>query len=202
MQYCKSLCTLLLLQSPFAFSASLSLPGVGNFHQVDEHVYRGAQPSNDGFKNLAKLGVKIVVDLREAGDRAREEEKLVSSEGMRYVGIPMNGLHAPAATDVAKALDLLEGSSSGAVFVHCRRGADRTGSVIACYRVEHDHWKNDQALKEARSLGMSRLEFGMQQFILHYAPRNLATAGFKPPVLSDALASGALAPSLPTPAAP
>lgn len=161
-------------------AGSTLLEGVGNFHKVDDQVYRGAQPTAEGFRSLAKLGIKIVVDLREVGDRSRSEEKAVTADGMRYVPIPMNGMHAPSGAAVARVLDLLEDRSIGPVFVHCRRGADRTGSVIACYRVEHDHWQNDKALAEARSLGMSWMEKGMQHFILTYMPRPFgapATAG-------------------------
>lgn len=154
-------------------AGSTLLEGVGNFHKVDDQVYRGAQPTAGGFRSLAKLGIKIVVDLREVGDRSRSEEKAVTADGMRYVPIPMNGMHAPSGAAVARALDLLEDRSIGPVFVHCRRGADRTGSVIACYRVEHDHWQNDKALAEARSLGMSWMEKGMQHFIVTYMPRSV-----------------------------
>ncbi len=152
-------------------AASLAPDGVGNFHKVDDHVYRGAQPTTQGFENLAKLGIKIVVDLREPGDRSHGEERVVTGDGMRYVPVPMKGMHAPPGASVAQVLNLLEDSSAGPVFVHCRRGADRTGSVIACYRIEHDHWQNDKALAEARSLGMSWIEKAMQHFILNYMPR-------------------------------
>lgn len=153
-----------------ALAAPPALPGVGNFHQVDNHVYRGAQPTNDGFRNLAKLGVKIIVDLREPGDRSRSEEKLVIGDGMRYVPVPMNGMHAPSNKSIAQVLNLLENPSTGPVFVHCRRGADRTGSVIACYRIEYDHWQNDKALAEARSLGMSWMERAMHTTSLTTCP--------------------------------
>jgi protein tyrosine/serine phosphatase len=66
-------------------------------------------------------------------------------------------------------LALLNDSSEWPIFVHCRRGADRTGTAIACYRIAHDHWSNQQALAEAKTLGMSSLEIGMQRYILHFA---------------------------------
>jgi len=67
---------LLLLGLP-AFSAS-SVPGINNFDQVNEQVYRGAQPSDEGFRYLAKIGVKTVLDLREADSRAAAEDALLS----------------------------------------------------------------------------------------------------------------------------
>lgn len=150
------------------------VPGVQNFHQVDANVYRGGQPTGEGFRNLAKLGIKSVIDLREQGDRSAFEEKAVTATGMKYIGIPMRGMQKPSDQSMRKALDLLEDQSAGPVFVHCQRGADRTGDVIACYRVEHDHWKNSAALAEARSLGMSWFQKAIQHYVLSYRPRTPA----------------------------
>jgi protein tyrosine phosphatase (PTP) superfamily phosphohydrolase (DUF442 family) len=144
--------------------------GVGNFHAVNDHVYRGAQPGPAGFKNLARMGVAVVVDLRESGKRSDQEQKVVTAAGMKYINIPMRGFGAPSPEEVAKVLALLEDESTGPIFVHCRRGADRTGTILAVYRIRHDGWENRKALQEAKSLGMSRLERGMQSYILHYEP--------------------------------
>jgi tyrosine-protein phosphatase SIW14 len=142
------------------------LPGITNFHQVDEHVYRGAQPHGEGFAGLAKLGIKTVIDLR--GEKS--EETAVEGAGMRYVRLAWSGYKAPADSQIAAVLSLLNDNSAWPVFVHCKRGADRTGTAIACYRIAHDHWTNQQALEEARSFGMSSMEIAMQHFILRFAP--------------------------------
>ena len=65
---------------------------------------------------------------------------------------------------------LLEAATAGPVFVHCMRGADRTGAVIAAYRIDHDHWDNYRALKEAMSLGMSFFQLPRQNFIRKFQP--------------------------------
>lgn len=154
--------------------AVLSVPvfaqpaGVPNYYKVDDQVYRGAQPTTEGFQNLAKLGIKTVIDLREADQRSLAEKKVVEAAGMRYVNIPMKGMQAPTATDVAKVLGHFADTNSGPVFVHCRRGADRTGTVIACYRITHDHWDNQKALAEARRNGMSWIERAMQHYVLAF----------------------------------
>src|SRR5258708_40316239 len=69
--------------------AAEQVPGVTNFHQVSAQVFRGAQPTTEGFQGLAKLGVKTVIDLRESGSRSKAEEKTVTAAGMRYVSKPM-----------------------------------------------------------------------------------------------------------------
>jgi tyrosine-protein phosphatase SIW14 len=142
------------------------VPGVANFHQVDEHIYRGAQPHGQGFTGLAKLGIKTVIDLR--GEKSEQIE--VQSAGMRYVRLPWSGYKAPDDAQISTLLSLLNDTSAWPVFVHCKRGADRTGTAIACYRIEHDHWTNRQALDEAKTFGMSSMEVAMQHFILRFAP--------------------------------
>src|SRR5689334_12753405 len=98
-----------------------SAPGISNFDQVDAHVYRGGQPTDAGFQYLAKLGVKTVVDLREADSRSQAEQRAVTAAGMTYVNVPMTGLTPPTEAEISRLLTLLEDGSTGPVFVHCRR---------------------------------------------------------------------------------
>jgi len=157
--------TLFLALAPLsAFAADA--PGVPNFYSVTDHLYRGGQPTHVGIKNLAKIGIRTVVDLR--GGKDREEEMLVHAAGMRYVHVPMGAFSAPSDQQIAAVLQLLDDASAPPVFIHCKRGADRTGTVIACYRIRHDHWENQKALVEARKNGLSWVERGMQQYILQF----------------------------------
>ena len=158
-----------LLSGAILAASASDVPGVGNFHQLNPQVYRGAQPTDEGFKNLAHLGIATVIDLREPGDRSVREGNVVKAAGMRYISVPMKGMSAPASEDVAKILTLMNDPSVGPVFVHCRRGADRTGTVLACYRIAHDGWDNRKALTEARTLGMHWIERAMQSYVMHYA---------------------------------
>ena len=119
---------------------------------------------------LAKIGVKTVLDLRENGERSGKEAELVTSLGMRYINVPMTGLIPPTNLEITRILVLLEAPNAGAVFVHCMRGADRTGAVIAAYRIDHDHWDNSRALNEAMSLGMSFFQLPRQNFIRKFQP--------------------------------
>jgi tyrosine-protein phosphatase SIW14 len=155
----------------FSMAAFAQQPaGVENFHKLNDSLYRGAQPTDEGFGNLAKLGIKTVVDLREFDSRSAAEKKAVEAAGMKYVNIPMQGTNTPEPAVVAKALAVLNSKDAGPVFVHCRRGADRTGTIIACYRMSHDGWQPAKALQEAKDLGMAWYTKGMQHFIRAYTP--------------------------------
>lgn len=170
---------LAFLSSPaFGAEATVQALGIPNFHQVNDHVFRGAQPTEQGWDSLAKLGVKVVIDLRRENEDGEHsiagEAKAVQAAGMRYVNVPMNGIVAPREADVAKVLDLLNGADP--VFVHCKLGKDRTGTVIACYRISHDEWKNKKALDEAKSIGLHWVEVGMKSYISRYSAPNVAPA--------------------------
>lgn len=144
--------------------------GIHNFRQVDDHIYRGGQPTRAGFQNLAKLGVRAVIDLRGAGERSISEEKQVEALGMKYYGVPLPALNAPPKEEIATIITLLDDSENWPVFIHCLRGRDRTGVVVACYRIAHDKWTSQRALKEAAYEGLSRFERGMRGFIVQYQP--------------------------------
>jgi protein tyrosine/serine phosphatase len=170
MRSARLLALFLALGTGLAFAPNVA--GVSNFQQVNSRVYRGAQPAPYAFRNLKTLGVKTVLDLRDDPRQAAAEEKLVHDAGMRFVSIPMKGVGAPSGQQIAEALAVLTDDSALPVFVHCRRGADRTGTVVACYRIAFDRWQNRPALGEAELHGMSILERAMKRYILAFRARD------------------------------
>ena len=163
-----SIAVTLAAASVWAGSQNENLP---NFQRVNDYIYRGAQPTDDGFKELAQLGIKTVIDLRQIGEHSQaNEQKVVIGLGMHYVSIPMAGMSTPKDDQVTAALALLRDTTSGPVFVHCKRGADRTGMVVALYRISQDGWENKRALSEAKSYGMSFFERAIQHYVMDYKP--------------------------------
>jgi tyrosine-protein phosphatase SIW14 len=143
---------------------------VRNFGQVNEHLFRGAAPSPIALQELGTMGVKLIIDFREAGAASKQEQAQADKLGVRYVNIPLPPTSAPTQDQIAHILTLISQNETVSIFVHCRRGKDRTGTVIACYRIQHDGWNNKKAQAEANSYGMSKVERGMRSFIDHFTP--------------------------------
>jgi protein tyrosine/serine phosphatase len=159
-----------------ALAADAPAAHVRNFGKVNNHLYRGGEPSLVGLQELAAMGVRVDIDLRESGEGTNVEQQAAKKLGMRYINIPFPPLSAPQNSLVERVMALLTGSNTDTVFVHCRRGKDRTGTVIACYRIQHDGWDHERALTEAKRYGISFAERGMRSYILHFTPIPPATA--------------------------
>lgn len=163
----------LLIVTVYAVAQQPATNHVRNFGEVNKSVFRGGEPSTVGLEELGAMGVKTVIDLRLRSAATDVEKREVEKLGMKYIGYPLPELSAPTSTQVADLLTILIHANSGTIFVHCRRGKDRTGTIIACYRIEHDHWTNQRAMAEANAYGMSRLERGMRSFVAHFQPISL-----------------------------
>ena len=154
-----------------AKAADATISGVPHFHQVNASIYRGGQPTPKGWISLKRLGVKTVVDLRRDGEHSvKAEQQAVEAAGMHFINVPLENIVAPSDESISKVLALLQSSEDGPVFVHCRGGVDRTGTVIACYRIAHDGWRNQAALDEAKSYGMHWVEVGLKRYVLKFSP--------------------------------
>lgn len=136
-----------------SIARKLTLEGVPNFGEVTPRLYRGAQPTKKGFEALAKMGIVIVVDLRGLHEGERKE---VTNLGMRYVTIPWHCFH-PKDAIFARFLELLRESPDKKVFIHCHLGDDRTGMMIAAYRMAEQGWTAEEAKKEMEAYGFSFL---------------------------------------------
>lgn len=128
--------------------------GVSNFSKVTPHLYRGAQPHGAGYQELKKMGVDMVVDFRLSG--SDQEKKDVTGQGMQYVSIPWHCLF-PRDKHFAQFLKLLRQNPDKTIFVHCRYGDDRTGMMIAAYRMAFEGWSAADAFKEMAKFGFHRV---------------------------------------------
>jgi protein tyrosine/serine phosphatase len=142
-----------------AWSTSLTRPGLPNLRKVSDTLYRGAQPSAEGYAELKKMGVATVVDLRDFHDEA----KAVTTADLQYRAIPMGALH-PEDEDVVAFLKIVMDKSLQPVFVHCQHGSDRTGMTVAVYRIFIDGWTKEQAIEEMTE-GATGFHTGFQNLL-------------------------------------
>lgn len=147
--------------------------GLPNFHQVNKTLYRGGQPKKGRMKKLSEMGIKTVINLRDDDDNAQREEAEAQAAGLRYFNIPMATFERPEDRTVEQALSLINAQENQPVFVHCRRGSDRTGTIIAIYRIELEGWTSEQAKAEAKHYGMGFWQVGMKDYISDYYKRRL-----------------------------
>lgn len=145
-----------------------------NFHRVNEKLYRGAQPKAGGLQKLRTLGIKTVINLRDDDAREQDEAREASAAGLQYFNIPLSNKSAPSDAQIEEALKLINTPQNQPVFVHCNRGADRTGTIIATYRISHDGWTSERAKAEAKHYGMGFWQVGMKDFISDYYQKHKA----------------------------
>lgn len=144
-----------VISSGFADSAkkredarSVASISIGNYGQVNDHLYRGSQPKGREFQELAAAGIKTVLDLREdakSGSRAEAEQA-----GLQYVNLPLGDKEYPQADAAQRFLEVVNDRGNWPVYVHCAGGRHRTGSMIAVYRMTVDRWSLDQAYDEMK----------------------------------------------------
>jgi len=128
---------------PAEWAVSLERPGLSNFHRVSDGLYRGAQPTAEGMRQLRALGIRTVVNLREF----HSDDDLLGDTGLEVVDIPMGAWRAEDG-DLVKFLRVVADPRRGPVFVHCQHGSDRTGTMCAVYRIAVCGWDKDEALRE------------------------------------------------------
>ena len=124
---------------------------IPDFGEVTPTLYRGGQPKEHGFEALAKMGFQIVVDLR--GDRDSEREE-VTRLGMQYVSMYWQ-CSFPKDSIFADFITLIRANPGKKIFVHCRVGDDRTGMMVAAYRMAEEGWGAERAKKEMTTFGFS-----------------------------------------------
>ncbi|MBT3202409.1 MAG: hypothetical protein HN350_21120 [Phycisphaerales bacterium] len=125
------------------WAEKMECSGVGNFHRVSDILYRGEQPTEEGFANLSKMGIKMVISLRQI----HGDSKKIGDLPLKYKRIRFN-TWSPKDEHVVEFLKLVADPENHPIFLHCKHGSDRTGMMCAVYRVVHEGWTREQAIAE------------------------------------------------------
>jgi protein tyrosine/serine phosphatase len=133
---------------PTEWAAPVTVEGLPNLFRVTSALYRSAQPSLPGFRNLRQLAIQTVINLRGGEDDGRAALAL----GFRLESVPLSAARVRHESNV-KILRLLGQSDRGPILVHCQHGADRTGMICALYRIVYQGWDRTKAIEEMRKGG-------------------------------------------------
>jgi protein tyrosine/serine phosphatase len=125
------------------WAVPIALDGVPNLHQITPTLYRSEQPTALGFRNLEKLGIRTVINLR--AFNSDDDEVRGTSLRTERVKILTWNIDDNHVVDVMR---MLRHPENGPYLIHCRHGADRTGLMSAMYRILEQGWSVDDALAE------------------------------------------------------
>lgn len=128
------------------------LPGVLNFARLDACLWRGAQPTAEGFRALKAAGARTVVSFRHDGD----DTPLLKGTGLRYLRIPSRAWHLRD-EDLAIFLKVAGNPANHPIFIHCAQGRDRTGYNAAAYRMLVQGWSAEAAIAEMKRFRFNRV---------------------------------------------
>jgi protein tyrosine/serine phosphatase len=168
-----AIASILFLSAPSARAQGTvtRYPELPNFHQVDANLFRGGQPAEGGVSRLKALGIRAIVNLRYEPDLVKAEQAEATASGIAYYNIPMRGLNRPTDAQVTRILGLIDDPANRPVFVHCKAGSDRTGAIVACYRIARAEWTAERAIREAFDYGMMRIEYAKRAFVRSFYAR-------------------------------
>lgn len=123
--------------------------------KVSEGIYRG--PRLDDLNELESLKIHTILNLEDNGEAIQKESKAAEQLGMVMINIPMNGISRPKPADLLRAVKIIEDQDSHPIYVHCLHGRDRTGFVIAAYKIIRHGWTLEKAYQETVDNGHNRL---------------------------------------------
>jgi len=150
---------------------------IRNFRRVTPWLFRGGQPGAEGIETLKNIGVKTVINLRFGKRTINAEREPVEAAGMTFVTLPLSYWFLPNEQTIADFLAILDDQSAHPVFVHCLHGKDRTGLLVAMFRVARQGWKVEDAYKEMKMCGFHRFRIRNFKWMLWRFARKYSETG-------------------------
>lgn len=157
------------------FAERIQLNGVSYVGKINEFLYRGSQPNEQGIEQLKKIGITTIVDLRgERQGTVVAEQKRAEAAGMHLVNIRASGWSPPKDEELVQFFSLLQKKPRERVYVHCWLGNDRTGVFIAAYRIAFEHWSAERAMEEMNSFHFKGFWHPSMKTYIRNFPRHFA----------------------------
>lgn len=144
-----------------------------NFVVLDEkqRIYRGGQPVGaDAWNILKSLRVWRVVKLNDG-----EGDQVWSMMGRELFKVPVSATEQILTEPDEQWLLDAAGFIGPRTFVHCQHGQDRTGLVVAMWRVLKCGWTCGRAEDEMFLHGFHRSLLGLWKAWDHFRDKQMAT---------------------------
>lgn len=163
---------------------AISSDDICNFHQVDAQVYRGGRPRPTAFPKLLEIGIRTIIDLEEEEAAAREKEEvekinlgLSANRQIQFISLPIGPEEIEVdgvSHEKLKTLFAQMRDTQRPIFIHCFHGKDRTGAVVAIYRLLMQQKSFTETYEEAYHYGFSREDHGLSKTVDRYkSPKKL-----------------------------
>ena len=148
------------------------IDSVYNFGKVTDHIWRGAQPTAAGYHNLVERGgVRAFLNLRRGVDRDTADLNPLNEKNVQCYQVslqewnPRQDNLKRLALAVKTIRRLSENPQTRPVYVHCKGGRNRTGYVVATYRMVYQGWTADEAIREMRAYHFDRVYYRDEWFL-------------------------------------
>lgn len=142
------LCLLISCLNLICFSQQLnSIPNgknqyFHNLHRINDSMFRSEQPTKIGIREIEKLGIHSVLSLR----NIKSDRSIRRKSSLKFYKKTINAW-TMTEYELIEALKLLV-QSEKPVLIHCVHGSDRTGTVVAAYRIVFENWPKEKAIQE------------------------------------------------------
>jgi protein tyrosine/serine phosphatase len=159
-----------------AFASKIKGTTLTNFYQLNDSIYRSEQPDSKAFQNIERLGIKTILNLRSD----RSDTILLRLTKLNYRQIKMVTKDF-SDLEIIEALRIIRNSPKP-LLIHCKHGADRTGVVVAMYRIIFENWSRQNAIDELKHGGYG---FHKKYVTIPTYLKNVDTAYIKQNILAE-----------------
>jgi protein tyrosine/serine phosphatase len=128
---------------PVFWATPTQLQGVANLYKVTDYLYRSEQPTAEGMKNIERMGIKTIIDLKVIDSDSDE----IRGTGLHLEELSVKPWHIED-EDVVRVLRIIRKRENGPFLIHCWKGEDRAGVMIAMFRIIEQGWTKEEAIQE------------------------------------------------------
>jgi len=141
-----------------------------NFRQVTPTLYRSGLISKESVPYLKELGIKTVLTFDNQPKRVAKEQQFLKEAGIESISIPWSGWDYPDDETIQKIHQIMDLPERQPILVHCKHGQERTGVVVATWRISRQNWNVDQAYQEMKACGFRSFQYGhLKKYIYNFA---------------------------------